>query len=188
MVKLKEDYDMKTIASERQISDISKAVLEKISENMNARQFESLFGSNFELKSLANGRAIFVADSESYAIMIKAAYLPRIKQALYDVTEKSYEVEISDLTSFRQKKEAIEKADASFFKNCHISSSFTFDNFVIGDSNRMATQAAWAAVNNPAQSNLHLFKIRTRKNPSASKHRKRIPQSTPGQQCPLHLC
>ncbi len=144
---------MKTIASERQISDISKAVLEKISENMNARQFESLFGSNFELKSLANGRAIFVADSESYAIMIKAAYLPRIKQALYDVTEKSYEVEISDLTSFRQKKEAIEKADASFFKNCHISSSFTFDNFVIGDSNRMATQAAWAAVNNPAQYN-----------------------------------
>lgn len=144
---------MSTNASEKQISEISRAVLDKLSENMPSRQFDSLFGTDFELKNLSNGRAIFVTDSESSAIIIKNVYQTRIKQYLFEITQTNYEIEISDRASFRQKKEAIEKADASFFKNSHISSAFTFDNFVIGDSNRIACQAAWAAVNNPAKYN-----------------------------------
>lgn len=141
---------MRTTNFEKQTSEISTAVLDHLSEQIDTKQFDSMFGSDaFELKNLANGRAIFVADSESNAMIIRTIYSNQIRKALFDITQTNYEIEITDRSSFRQKKEAIEKADASFFQNCHISDNFTFDNFVIGDSNRMAYQAALVAVNNP---------------------------------------
>lgn len=145
---------MRSTNYDKQLSDISSAVLEKLSELIDSRQYDTMFGSNsFELKSLNNGRAIFVADSSSIAMMIKSLYSNSIKQALLEVTQSNYEVEITDRSSFRQKREAIEQADASFFQNSHLSSDFTFDNFVIGDSNRIAYQASLFAVNNPGTYN-----------------------------------
>ncbi len=146
---------MRTTNLDNQLSEISDAVLEKLNKSINnPRQFDTIFGSNaFELKSLNNGRAIFVADSSSSMMLIKNFYTPIIKQALAEITETNYEIEITDRLSYRQKREAIEKADATFFKNSHLSSSYTFDNFVIGDSNKMAYQASIFAVNNPGTYN-----------------------------------
>lgn len=145
---------MRTTNLNNQISEISDAILERLSECIDSKQFETLFGSKeFELKSLNNGRATFVSNASSNTALIKTVFSSKIKQILNEITESNYEVDIIDVSTYRKKREAIEQADATFFKNSHLSSNFTFDNFVIGDSNKMAYQASLCAVNNPGTYN-----------------------------------
>jgi chromosomal replication initiator protein len=108
---------------------------------------------SFELKSLDNGRAVFVADSESNAAMIRSAFLTLITDELNGITESKYAVEITDRMTYLKRKNAVDQADTKFFQNCHISSQYTFDNFVTGPCNKDAYLAALFAVENPGKSN-----------------------------------
>lgn len=136
------------------IKEVSAAVLNEIHNAIDDRAFDAMFSSGgFELKSLANGRANFVADSESNAVMISSGYKDIIKTALKTVTQSEYEIEITDTVTFARRKSAIEKADARFFQNSHISPDHTFENFVTGPFNKLAYQASLFAVERPGMSN-----------------------------------
>lgn len=145
---------MRETVFDHQVSEINDSVLEQLRNTIDEKMYDGMFaGNGFELKSLANGRASFVADSESNAMMIRSLFLPDIKKALKDVTESEYEVDITDRISYAKKRQAIDSADVKFFQNCHISPQYTFENFVTGPCNRTAYQASLFAVESPSTSN-----------------------------------
>ncbi|MFA6861429.1 MAG: chromosomal replication initiator protein DnaA [Bacilli bacterium] len=139
---------------DRQINDIYQKLLERLRDSTDPRLFDTMFSEDsFELKSLDNGKAVFVADSESNAAMIRSAFLTLITNDLNDITESKYTVEITDRMTYLKRKNAVDQADTKFFQNCHISSQYTFDNFVTGPCNKDAYLAALFAVENPGKSN-----------------------------------
>lgn len=145
---------MRETTLQHQINEISENVLEELSKRIDPRMFDNIFASGgLELKSLANGKATFVASSETSATLIKSGFLSELRDSLEVVTEGDFEIEITDKSSFARRKEAIEKADVHFFKNSHLSSNFTFDCFVTGPCNKAAYQAALFATLNPGASN-----------------------------------
>ena len=145
---------MHETTKDRQVQNIYSQLLEELRIQIKPKLFDNFFSADsFDLKSLDGGKAVFVADSESNATMIKAAFLPLISESLSKITETKYLVEITDRISYLKRKNAVEQADTKFFQNCHISSLYTFDNFVIGPSNKNAYLAALYAIENPGKSN-----------------------------------
>ena len=145
---------MRETLKDKQTSDIFQERLTKIGENTNIRLFDTMFSpESFELKSLENNKALFVADSASNAAMIKSAYLPLIQKSLEEITENHYEIEITDRSSFLKRKAAVDGATTSFFHNSRLLPQFTFDNFVTGASNKDAYLACMFAVEKPAMNN-----------------------------------
>lgn len=145
---------MRETLNDKRVSDIYQELLTKISENTNSKLFDTMFSpESFELKSLDNNKAVFVADSATNATIIKTAYLPLIRQSLEEITENHYDIEIIDKSSFQKRKEAVEGANTSFFHNSRLLPQYTFDNFVTGPSNKDAFLACMFAVQKPALNN-----------------------------------
>ncbi len=139
---------------DRQVSDIYQELLARIKESTPQRLFDTMFSDDsFELRSLENGKATFIADSASNAAIIKSAYSRTIAELLEQITSNHYEVEILDRASFLRKKEMVEGAQQSFFQNSHLLPQFTFENFVAGESNKSAYLACMLSVTKPAMNN-----------------------------------
>jgi chromosomal replication initiator protein len=137
-----------------QVNDIYQQLLERIRQSTNPKLFDTMFGADsFELKSLDGGKALFVADSESNAAMIRSAFLKLIGDTLDEIAETHYDVEITDRGSYLKRKDAVEQANTQFFQNSHLSPRYTFENFVTGPSNKNAYLASLFAVENPGRSN-----------------------------------
>lgn len=145
---------MRETLNDKRVSDIFQELLTKIGENTNQKLFDTMFShDSFELKSLDNNKAVFVADSASNATIIKSAYLSLIRQSLEEITQNHYDVEITDKSSYLKKKAAVEGATTSFFHNSRLLPQYTFDNFVTGPSNKDAFLACLFAVQMPATNN-----------------------------------
>ncbi len=153
-LKWKRRINMHESIKDRQVMEIYQKLLERIRESTDHKLFDNMFsGDSFELKSLDNGHALFVADSESNAAMIRSAFSTMITNDLNEITESKYTIEITDRFSYAKRKDAVEQADTKFFQNCHISSTYTFENFVTGPCNKDAYLASLFAVENPGKSN-----------------------------------
>ena len=145
---------MHETSKDRQIADIYKKLLEHLSTSITPRLFENLFDEDiFELKSLNNNKAVFVSESSATATIIKNTYLSLLSRELDNITESHYEIEIIDKGSYNRKRQAVEQAETKFFRNSHLQTQYTFDNFVTGPSNRDAYVAALFAVSNPGANN-----------------------------------
>lgn len=149
---------MRETTKDRQIAEIYQKLLQELAKEIPQRLFENLFDEEvFDLKSLDNNKATFVAEAASSATIIRTSYQALISRELEKITETHYEVEIIDKASYSRRKNAVEQADTTFFKNSHLQSQYTFDNFVTGPSNRDAYVASLLAVSNPGANNPIFF-------------------------------
>lgn len=82
-------------------------------------------------------------------------YSDMIIQALKTVTQTSYAVKFIDEKSYQAFASPIQSksVNRTFFTNSFLSKDFTFSNFVVGDSNMEAKQAAVLAVTSPGMMN-----------------------------------
>lgn len=145
---------MRETVRDHQINDIYFELMNQIKGMMNTSLFDSLFSpDSFELKSIEGNKATFVADSASNASIIESSMGPKIKETLSSILEAPMEIEITDKRSYAKKKALIQQANYTFFQNSVLQKNMTFDNFVVGPSNRDAYLASLFAVENPAKSN-----------------------------------
>ena len=139
----------------QQVEEIFHRVLDKLKEDTPSQLFESMFDnpSSFSLKSLSNNNALFVCDSESTATILTKSYKNTLNNLINEITQSDYSVEIIDLNSYKKRNSDDKSFSPSFFKNSHLSKMFSFDNFVMGESNKSAYQAALFAVEKPGVTN-----------------------------------
>ena len=139
---------------DRQINDVYTKLLNELKKSIDPKLFDAMFaGSSFELKSITGNKATFVSENETNAMIIKASLLTQIQEFLSKLLETQIQVEILDKKSFNKRKEAVEEASSSFFRNSSLQPQYTFESFVVGPNNRSAYTACLFAVNKPAQSN-----------------------------------
>ncbi len=123
--------------------------LKTIKSQINDRQaFETFFGGTY-IDKFDGNELVVVASTELACTILDQSYMKIIRKAL--AGKISDDVKITFITKTGEPKEV--KADQpqsrAFFVDCKVNRKYTFDNFIIGPSNREAYQAALFVSSNP---------------------------------------
>lgn len=139
------------MASVRDIWDVCmKAMAEKVENPVSME----IWLNEIKPVSITGEKVTLAVPSNFYWEIIRAKYYGLIKQTLAEVLGFSVEVDlIIDAESEEEEVLAPEVSIASL----PVSEDYTFDNFVVGNSNRFAYAAAQAVANNPATAYNPLF-------------------------------
>ena len=146
---------------DRQVSELYSQLLEKIRPNVDPKLFDVMFPNAVELKSISGNKALFVCQSSTNCIIFKNTRLSLVQSALKELRETPIEVEVLDEKSYLRRNHALEQADETFFKNSRLEPQYTFENFIVGDSNRDAYRAALSAASKPCMANPIFFYARS---------------------------
>ncbi|PJZ66894.1 chromosomal replication initiator protein DnaA [Leptospira wolffii] len=131
-----------------------KRILEEVSKEIPPTYFDK-FIDTLQLDSLTDDRCILIAPSSNIKTHVEKKYQNYIEEAIFRASGNRIPVEIvlespSNLNVVL--KENFKDRSYSFNQD------YTFDNFVVGNTNRLAYSAAMECVKNPAEINpLYLF-------------------------------
>lgn len=136
------------------MSEVWKKTLSIIKEYLSTPSYETWFKSTKIVEESENLIKIGVI-SEFARDWLRSNYLSLIKEVLKAVTGKELEIEFV-VVEKEEKEEDLEK-DIKV-KTIHgLNENYTFDNFVVGNSNKLAHAASLAVAKNPGRSYNPLF-------------------------------
>lgn len=146
------------ISLDQQIQ-IWNAVLERVSNRIQDRHvFDSFFADTKVHK--IEGNKIYILASSALAIQfIQKDVQTRelVKECLNDVTQSDFEIEFITKNEIVNVDLPKQEVKSPFFQSYSLNPKYTFDNYVVGDSNREAVQAALFIGRNPGTSFNPLF-------------------------------
>lgn len=155
------------VSSLTQQKQIWNQILERIKEKLiNDQHFYDSFFADTSLYSIENNTFIIVVNSimsKSFLEQKNQTGYIILKTAIDEVTESNYELKFiteSEKNSYNQNQIISEKKETkkySFFAHCMLNPKYNFDNFVSGECNKEAIQAALLVVTNPGYSYNPLF-------------------------------
>ena len=140
-----------------QIEEIWSSLLSKIKTEINSLSFEIWF-QDTQLLSIDNGVATILVSLPMSKTHIKNHYGELINNLFTEITGESYDLEfilqeeiVIENKQDEQKDDTsqLNKTDNYEVLSSNLNSKYTFDNFIIGDSNRFAHAAALAVAENP---------------------------------------
>jgi len=140
---------MKNTISE--ITQLWDRILDRIGVKLNDRHIYDSFFSGSYIHSIDGDTMIVVVNSGLAASLLSSKYMDLISGIVRESTQSDFKLkfvqqnEVPTMTT----KPVAEKA--SFFANSLINTKFTFDNFVVGASNREASQAALMIASTPGK-------------------------------------
>ena len=131
-------------------------VLKKVEAQIGEKHVsDSLFSNSF-IYEIKGNRIIVVVNSQFAVTLIKTKYNEIILDTITEITGSQYEVEyvfkgdIEKLDLQSGYTQTIEPKK-QFFKNSLLKTDLTFDNFVVGEFNREASQASLVIASNPGK-------------------------------------
>ncbi|MBQ8174413.1 MAG: chromosomal replication initiator protein DnaA [Clostridia bacterium] len=160
----------------QELESVCAATLERVRTHYSPTVFDLWFG-DLVLLSLDEGRAVFKINSDFKQSIIQNKYTGVLSDALREVIGFEVEVDIisteknegisvptftrepQSLVSKEKRTELLEEEPniGADIESKKIFSQYTFDNFVVGDSNKFAHAACIAVARNPATSYNPLF-------------------------------
>jgi len=139
--------------------------LEQIKDELTTLSYSTWFADT-ELYQLENGKAIIIVPMPIHRKHLTENYSELIISKLYDLTNTNYELSflLKEEIEAEQKKLEIqeEKKLESISSNNdtihnNLNSKYTFDNFIVGNSNKFAHAAALSVAENPGKMYNPLF-------------------------------
>lgn len=144
------------IASLSEITQLWDRSLRKIEEQMGEKQVFDTFFANSYIYDIEGSTITVVVKSQLALSIITTKYIDLVKSVVNELTDSSYEIEfVLEETARNRSKEgpspvkAINKQE--YFADAKLDPSLTFDNFVVGDFNGEASQAASLIASNPGK-------------------------------------
>lgn len=133
-------------------------VLQQIKEELSSLAFDTWF-KDTKLYELKDGKAIIIVPMHLYKSHLSDNYGERIQVILNSVTGSMYELEymleeeIKELEKERAPAlvEEIPNNADKHQVNSNLLSKYTFDNFIVGESNKFAQAAALSVAENPGK-------------------------------------
>ncbi len=129
--------------------------LEIIKDYLSTPSYETWFKTTKALEETEDKLVIGVI-SEFGRDWIRSNYLPLIKEVIRAVAGKDLSLEFVVLKE-KGKEEKIIKEEVINRRKLGLNENYTFDNFVVGDSNKLAHAASLAVAKNPGHSYNPLF-------------------------------
>lgn len=134
-----------------ELTNIWAAVLSKIEGNLDARIYDSFFRST-KIDRMEGNTLIVATDTSLAANLLTAKYMDSINEAILEVTGTDFAVKFVPVDDLKKQAEPEKEVKGpEFFADSHLNSKFTFDNFVVGPSNREAYQASLMISSTPGQ-------------------------------------
>ena len=131
---------------------IWERVLSRIEERINDSTVYDVFFGNTHIESVQGKTMVVSADTKLAVEILNKKYKDLVIRTLAEVTGTDFDVEFVQKAGEDHKvKAANEPAKPSFFSGSTLMPSLTFENFVVGDSNRQGFQAALMISRNPGQ-------------------------------------
>ena len=144
-------------------NDIWNKVLDKIKLEINSLVFQTWFEGT-ELYKLENSYAKIIVPYAVSKTHIANNYKDIVIDSLYDVTHNYYELEfllkediIENTNKLNENVNIINENIQNHSINSNLNSKYTFDNFIVGNSNKFAHAAAIAVAQNPGKMYNPLF-------------------------------
>ena len=137
-------------------------VLNKIKDELSSLAYTTWF-SDVNLKELKDGTAIITVPMSIHKKHLADNYTELIKSALNEVTGTNFELEFllpEEITEAPKEKEEdiIEPGIPQALKQkSNLNSNYTFENFIVGNSNKFAQAAALSVAENPGKMYNPLF-------------------------------
>ena len=134
------------------VADIWKLVLEKLQAHLSATTLSTWFDET-QAVAIQNKALLLYCPSDFKRGSIESLYMDKIKDVLRDIFSSDFEVKFLSQVEFESFGKEKEKKPASLLD----SGEFTFETFVVGDSNKLAYAAARAVADAPAEHYNPLF-------------------------------
>jgi chromosomal replication initiator protein len=133
-----------------EIAQLWDRVLEKLQPRINDRHiFDSFFGDTY-IHTIEGDEIKVVVNSGLAANLLSTKYLDVLGLTVSEITQTNFKLHFVQKVDLDKNAKAIEKKPA-FFANSFVNRKYTFDNFVVGTSNREAHQAAVLIASNPGK-------------------------------------
>ena len=149
----KEGLDM--IMSLSEMTQLWEKALIKIEKRLEEKQiFDSFFVHSY-INEVNNGEITVVANSALAARLMSSKYNDVITEVINELTGSNYRISYiysGDVkTPIRESSISVASKEPVYFKDAALDKNLTFNNFIVGDFNREASQAALFVATNPGK-------------------------------------
>jgi chromosomal replication initiator protein len=133
-----------------EIAQLWDRILEKLKLRINDRHiFDSFFGDSY-IHTIINDEIKVIVNSGLASTLLSTKYYEVVNQTVNEVTQSNFKIVFVQKSDVEKHIKSSEKK-SSFFASAFVNRKFTFDNFVVGTSNREAYQAALLIASNPGK-------------------------------------
>lgn len=125
-----------------EINTLWSRVLDRLKEDIDAHIFESFF-KDTSIYKLVDNEMTITASTDFATTILSSKYIDKITLLVNEVTQSNFRVNI--ISKQKLPKENVDTAEVkkpTFFASSELNTKYTFDSFVVGSSNREASQAA----------------------------------------------
>lgn len=135
--------------SERE--ELWSAILTAIKKTIEDDRVYEAFFSGSSIAEVNGDTMVISAPSALAAVVFSTKFLKQITDAVHGCTGTNYKLDFKSKDQLLSNGNSISKSDSEvhFFKNARLDPRFTFDSFVVGDSDMEARQAALLIASNP---------------------------------------
>lgn len=149
----KEGLDM--IMSLSEMTQLWEKALIKIEKRLEEKQiFDSFFVHSY-INEVNNGEITVVVNSALAARLMSSKYNDVITEVINELTGSNYRISYiysGDVkTPVRESSISVTSKEPVYFKDASLDKNLTFNNFIVGDFNREASQAALFVATNPGK-------------------------------------
>ncbi len=139
-----------TYQSVSELTQLWDRVLAKLSTKINDRHiYDSFFGSSF-IHSINGDAMVVVVNSGLASNILSTKYYDLIHQVMLEASQSDFKLHFVQEQDVNKMVKKDEKKQP-FFEQSLINKKLTFDSFVVGTSNREASQAALMIASNPGK-------------------------------------
>ena len=140
------------IRSLSEITQLWDKALIKIEERLGEKQLFDSFFSDSYINEINNNEITVVVNSALAARLISTKYNDIVTDIINELTESNFRMKYILASEIKQNESPVNVVKKqNYFKDATLNPKLTFDNFVVGDFNREASQAALYVAANPGK-------------------------------------